>query len=108
MRFLIALMLLWTTAVYADHNGIQPDEKQLPIYCGDTEHLIEGLNEKFNEEVVMMAAGMNSADHDIFHSLWINNDTGTWSFVVLNKDMGVTCVIASGSNVKMFFPGRGI
>ena len=100
-------MLLWTTAVYADHNGIQPDEKQLPIYCGDTEHLVEGLNEKFNEEIVMIAAGINAADHDLFHSLWINADTGTWSFIAVNKQMGVTCVIASGSNVKMFFPGSG-
>ena len=105
MRIFAFLMLLWTTAVYADHNGIQPDTKELPISCGDTEHLIDGLKERYTEEIVMMAAGANAKGHELFHSLWINQGTQTWTFLVVNKDIGVTCIIASGDNFKMFFPG---
>jgi len=108
MRILVMLMLLWATASYAEHNGIQPDTKQLPIQCGDTEHLIEGLKERYSEEIVMMSAGANDRGHELFHSLWINADTRTWTFLVVNKNVGVTCVISSGDNFNMFFPGGGI
>ena len=108
MRILALLMLLWTTASFADHNGIQPDSKELPIFCGDTEHLLEGVKQKYEEEIVMMATGVNAKDHELFHSLWINASTQTWTFLVVNKDIGVTCIIASGDNFQMFFPGKGI
>ncbi|MEK9695667.1 MAG: hypothetical protein VW270_07860 [Candidatus Poseidoniales archaeon] len=108
MRYLIALMLLWTTAVFAQHNGIQPNEKNLPIFCGDTDHLLEGIKEKYDEEIVMLAVGENSIGHKLSHSLWINYGTKTWSFMVVNKDLGETCVMASGDNFNMFFPSKGI
>jgi len=105
MRILAILMLLWTTASLAEHNGILPDEKQLPMFCGDTEHLIDGLKKRYEEEIVMMAASANAQGHELYHSLWINQGTKTWSFIVVNKKVGVTCVIASGDNFTMFFPG---
>jgi hypothetical protein len=108
MRYLVALMLLWTTATYAEHNGIQPDEKEIPLYCGDTEHLLEGIKEKYGEEPVMMAAGTNATGHELFHSLWINAGTRTWSFMVVNKNVGVTCIMASGDNFNIFYPGKDI
>lgn len=108
MRILALLMLLWTTASFAEHNGIQPDTKELPIQCGDTEHLLEGLNKTYEEEIVMMSAGVNARGHELYHSLWINAGTQTWTFLVVNKDMGVSCVISSGDNLQMFFPGSGI
>ena len=108
MRILALLMLLWTTASFAEHNGIQPDTKELPIYCGDTEHLVENLKKQYEEEIVMLSAGTNAQGHELFHSLWINQGTQTWSFIVVNKQVGVTCVIASGDNLQMFFPGSGV
>lgn len=109
MRYLImTLMLLWTTAISAEHNGIMPDEKQLPMYCGDSEHLLDGLKEKYNEEIIMLAPSQNHVGHDLTHSLWINMGTQTWSFIVVNKQVGVTCVIASGDQLMMFFPSKGI
>jgi len=108
MRILALLMLLWTTASYAEHNGIQPDTKELPIFCGDTEHLLEGLKQKYDEEIVFMSVGYNQQGHDLTHSLWINYNTKTWSFIVVNKQVKTTCIIASGDNLNMLFPGKGI
>ena len=107
-KLIIGIALLCSTSAFAEHNGISPDEKQLPIVCGDTEHVIENIKKKYNEEIVMLAAGVNAAKHDLFHSLWINNGTGTWSFLAINKNMGVTCVISSGDKLQMQFPGTGI
>jgi hypothetical protein len=98
-------MLLWATTSNAEHNGIQPDTKELPMQCGDTEHLLDGLKERYGEEIVMMATGANAQGHELYHSLWINQGTSTWSFIVVNKQVGVTCVISSGDNFTMFFPG---
>lgn len=108
MRYLIALMLLWTTATYAEHNGIQADEKQIPLSCGDTEHLLDGIAERYGEEMVFFSVGRNLQGHQLTHSLWINYGTKTWTFFVINNDIGVTCVHASGDNFSMGFPGKGI
>lgn len=104
MRILALLMLLWTTASFAEHNGIPFDEKQLPMFCGDTDHILEGIKTKYSEEIVMMAPSQNGQGHDLFHSLWINAGSTTWSFIVVNKQVGVTCILASGDQMKMFFP----
>jgi hypothetical protein len=56
----------------------------------------------------MMAAGENATGHELFHSLWINAGTRTWSFMVVNKNVGVTCIMASGDNFNIFYPGKDI
>jgi len=104
MRLIIALMAFWSAALMADHNDIQPDVKQLSMQCGDSEHMIEGINKEYTEEIVMMAPSQNQVGHDLFHSLWINAGTSTWSFLVVNRNLGVSCLIASGDQFKMFFP----
>lgn len=104
MRTFTLLMLLWTTASFADHNGIPFEENQLPMFCGDTEHILEGIKTRYSEEVIMMAPSQNAQGHDLFHSMWINAGSTTWSFIVVNKQVGVTCILASGDQMKMFFP----
>jgi hypothetical protein len=59
---------------------------------------------KYSEEVVMMAPSQNTQGHDLFHSLWINAGSTTWTFIVVNKQVGVTCILASGDNMKMMLP----
>jgi len=97
-------MLLWTTALNADHRDIEPQQQELPIFCGDSEHIVDGLREKYSEEIIMMAPSQNQQGHDLFHSLWINAGTTTWSFIVVNREVGMACVIASGDQMKLFFP----
>lgn len=106
MRFIVALILVLLVPISkAEHNGIPFDEKDFPMLCGDTEHILQGLEERFSEEVTMLAPSKNEVGHDLVHSLWINVDTNTWTFTVMNMQLGVSCVLASGDNLKMFFPG---
>lgn len=105
MRFILSLlMVLWVPVSYASHNGIEPFQEQLPAHCGDTDHLIEGLREKFSEEMIMMSASKTASGDDLFHSLWINVNTTTWTLIAVNRQKGVSCVIASGDNAKMMVP----
>jgi len=83
-------------------------ELQLPIMCGPAENLLNGLRERFDEEIVFMAPSQNEQGHDLFHSLWINTDTTTWTFVVTNKQKETVCVISSGDNMQMFSSSKTI
>lgn len=105
-----AILLAWVISFWSGFASaeVEPYEVQLPITCGSTDNLVEGLREYYKEEIVMMAGSKNAAGHELYHSLWINAGTGTWSFVVVNKNAGITCVIATGENVNMFFPGSGV
>lgn len=105
MRFILSLLLVLSVPTQAE---VEPFETNLPMICGDTQNIVDGLREEYKEEIVMMASSNNNVGDDLFHSLWINAGTTSWSFIVVNKQKSVTCVIASGDNVNMFFPGEGI
>ena len=100
MRFILALLLVLSVPAHA-----QSFDAQLPMICGNSKNIVDGLREEYREEIVMMAPGVNSSGDDLYHSLWINVNTSTWSFIVVNKQQGVACVIASGTGITMFFPG---
>lgn len=102
MRFIVALILVLLVPI--SKAEVPPFELQLPITCGDTNNFLDGLKERYNEEVVMMSSSKNDNGEQLYHSLWINMGDQTWSFIVVNKERGVTCLLASGSNFKMFFP----
>ena len=100
----LLVQLMFANTAYAE---VEPFETNLPIICGDTSNIIEGLREEYDEEIVMMSAGINATGDELFHSLWINYGDQTWSFIVVNKQKDVTCVIASGDTLTMFFPKEG-
>lgn len=100
MRFLLILILLAFPSFAQD-----PYNAELPMMCGNTQNLVDGLRERYGEEIVMMAPSKNEYGHDLFHSLWYNAGTTTWSFIVVNKQKDTTCIIASGEQANMFFPG---
>lgn len=101
-----AIILTWLLSFWSGFAfGQSPFNAELPMVCGNTDNILAGLRERFNEEIVMMAPSENNMGDELYHSLWINAGTSSWSFIVVNKQRNVTCVIASGQNVSMFFPG---
>jgi len=79
-------------------------ELQLPIMCGPSQNLLEGLRERYKEEIIFMAPSKNEDGEDLAHSFWVNPRTKTWSFIVTNKQKQTTCVISSGDNFQLFPP----
>ena len=98
-RYLILLlfMLMPMKALAND-----PFQTAIPVQCGSTEMLLDGIKSRYGEEVIFMAPSKNSEGDDLFHSLWLNPKTFTWTFIVVNKQKGSTCVFASGENFKLF------
>jgi len=100
MKYILLLLLIALPVSAA----VQPFEAELPMTCGDSDNLLNGLRKKYNEEIIFMAPGVNANGQELFHSLWINSDTKTWTFVVVNKEQKITCVISSGENYRVFGP----
>jgi hypothetical protein len=103
MRFILALLLVLSVPSYAQ---TQPFELQMPVTCGDSRTILNGLKERYSEEVVMMSSSYNENGEQLYHALWVNIENQTWSFVVVNEDRGATCILASGDNFNMVFPGK--
>ena len=104
LKLCLGILLVQLSLANVAHAEVEPFSTMLPIECGLTTNLLEGIKERYEEEVVMMSAGKTATGDELFHSLWINYGTKTWTFLAVNKDKGVTCVIASGDNLVMFFP----
>ena len=104
LKTALSVLLLQLCLANISHAEVEPFDTQIPITCGDTSNLLEGLKNNYGEEVLTMMAGKTPAGDDLFHSLWVNYQTKTWSFIAVNKQKGVTCVISSGDNLSIFFP----
>lgn len=102
MKTFIFLMLLILTVPIKAQTELK--EWPLPILCGDAKNILQGLREKYEEQIVFMAPSTNEVGENLFHSLWINPTTSTWSFVVLNKERSILCVISSGDGAVQFTP----
>ena len=94
------MLLFFVMFISAPLVAEELTEQTIPIYCGPSENILNGIKSKFSEEVMFMAADKNQAGHDIFHSLWLNYESNTWSFIVINKQLEKACIMASGINGK--------
>ena len=82
---------------------------KIPVICEETQRVLSVIKEEYGEELIFLSEGKaQSNESPLYHSLWINTKTLTWSFLVVNKDAGTTCVFASGQPFKFFEPGESI
>ena len=106
MRFIIVfLLVLWIPI--SEANQTDMIESNIPLECFPTQPLLSKLKEEYNEELVFMAGSANQLGHELYHSLWINPVTQTWSFFVTNKKIDKICLIASGQGFSDLM-GTGI
>lgn len=79
-------------------------ELKIPIICGPSENMLGVLREHYEEQMIFMSPSKNETDEDLSHTLWLNPETTTWSFAVVNKQKKTACVISSGDNFQLFPP----
>jgi len=83
-------MLLWTAAVNAE------TEQYIPLQCFPLNPFLQNFKEMYSEELVFMSGSVNAKQEELFHQLWMNPSSQTWTFMVTNKPREMVCVIASG------------
>jgi len=82
---------------------------EIPVQCGPTQDVLNIVKNKYNEELVFLSEGISQGNSSpLYNSLWVNTETQTWSFLVVNKDNNTTCVFTSGQNFQFFEPGESI
>jgi hypothetical protein len=101
MRYTIALFLALLMPIQAKS---QPFELQLPITCGPSETFTTNLKNKYGEQMIMMAGSLNEKGETLYHSLWINAETRTWTFVVANVERETSCILGSGDGINIVYP----
>ena len=89
--FIISLMLLWAAAVNAEQT-----EQYIPLDCYPVEPFLKNFKEFFEEELVFMSGSVNELNEQLYHQMWMNPESQTWTFMVSNKKREMICIIASG------------
>lgn len=85
----------------------QSFELQLPITCGSSEIFIANLKEKYGEQMIMMASSQNEDGETLYHTMWINPETRTWTFIVNNVERKTSCLLGSGDGMNIVYPTSG-
>lgn len=93
MRLFIILMLLWMTAPVLKAEQTQ---QYIPLDCYPMEPFLKNFKEFFEEELVFMSESVNELSEPLYHQMWMNPQSQTWTFMVSNKTREMICVIASG------------
>ena len=94
MRTFIILMLLWMAAPVTKSEDFA--QQYIPLECYPTNPFLEKFKNHYGEELVFISGSLNAKDEELYHQLWMNPATQTWTFMVSNKPREMICIIASG------------
>jgi len=72
--------------------------------CGETKNITETLRERFKE--IPIIVGIADDGVKSLMSLWTNISTGSWTLVATKNEL--SCIIGTGTNLKVIDPGKTI
>lgn len=72
------------------------------VMCASTEMILNGIKEKYNEDLLFLGGPSPAENENNFTTLFVNKDTGTWTILLTNKKEKITCVLASGETFQSF------
>lgn len=102
MKYVLALFLFIALPVKAETIDI-------PVQCGNTQDVLEIVKKKYQEELIFLSEGTSAGNKGaLYNSLWVNYETQSWSFIVVNKKNDTACLFASGEKFQFFEPGESI
>lgn len=103
-----AVVFIWCMSFLAGFASAEeknvPNQVTIPLECFPVEPFLTRFKEYFEEELVFMSESVNHLDEALFHQLWINPYTKSWTFMVSNKPRQTMCVIASGKGYNNWGP----
>ena len=97
MRIFLVLMLLWAAAVNAEEK-----QQIIELECYPIKPFLERFKEYYGEKLVFMSESANGLGEPLFHQMWLNPATQTWTFMVSNKPREMICIISSGKGFVDF------
>ena len=95
-----------TTTIVPEHfRKLSPGNKNIaqsymPMFCTSQEPFLSELGDKFGESLVFSSLATNAFGETLKHQLWMNPESETWSFLVLNDERDTLCILASGEGLE--------
>lgn len=102
MKTLIALMIFFSLVAYAEEET--SESQYIPLECFPMNPFLEKFRKHYGEELVFMSGSVNQLEEELFHQLYVNPNTQTWTFMVSNKPRQLVCIIASGQGYNNWGP----
>lgn len=96
MKYSVVVAFLFSLS--SSIANAQAFESRKPVLCDNTQALIKGLTEQYNEKPVWTAR--NPVDDTRF-SLFLNEKTGAWTLLQMTPQ--VACIIGVGEESKFYF-----
>lgn len=101
-KLLLAIMML-ATPVAAQDEQVDGYTVNVPINCTpDGQQMIDLIKQRFGEDIVFLGQSKTPDEKELYTSLWVNPTTQTWSFIVINKELGHGCIVGSGDPYQLF------
>lgn len=105
MKALVLALLLVIPTVQSVAQEPTPSnnafEVLVPLTCGPVQEVLNMLKNA-GEDMIFIAEAPSTTDERLFASVWINQQTQTWTMLMTNKERMVTCILGSGTNFAMF------
>lgn len=91
------VLLCLTLSLSSNTASAEPFRMMQPLLCDDTKVVLSIVRDKHSEQLIWMG----QVSKDIFQSLWVNMQTRSWSFIIVNKAEEKACLVSNGSNFSM-------
>lgn len=95
-----------TTTIVPEHfRKLSPGNKNIaqsymPMFCTSQQPFLSELGDKFGESLVFSSLATNAFGETLKHQLWMNPESETWSFLVVNEERDSLCILASGEGLE--------
>ena len=95
--------MMLATPVAAQDEQVDGYTVNVPINCTKgIEPLLQLIKKKYGEDIIFMGQSESNGGQKIYTSMWVNPQTATWSYIVVNKEIGHACIVGSGSGFQVF------
>lgn len=100
--FALTFLMLAPISAQEQVNGYQVN---VPINCTEAiDPVLELIKRDYGEEMIFMGESSTVNNSTLYVSLWINPQTQSWSYIVVNKEVGHACIVGSGKGYQFMMP----
>jgi len=102
MKSLIAGLAL---VVASNVNAEEPQKLNLPVICGSAEQFAEVVD-KAQETQKFLGESINQNGTPLYTFVFGNQETGTWTVGLYNREMQTVCMVGYGKGYSVFPDGQ--
>lgn len=105
MKKLILALAFVVLAPVSAQEQVDGYTVDVPIKCtASINPVLDLIKREYGEDMIFMGQSKSTNESTLYTSLWINPQTQTWSYIVVNKEVGHACIVGSGQGYQFMMP----